>query len=144
MLLAAALLVAFVRIEQRSAAPLVRLGIFRNSLLVRTNAAGLLYMAAFFGFQLVLTLYLQDLRGWSPLETGLTFAIMGIDLILAPLLTPRLVRRWGNVPVMVAGFVAATLAYGLLPPARATTGATSTWCRCWSWWASPSRSPTGR
>ena len=46
-------------------------------------------MGAFFGFQFVVTLYLQDLRGWSPLETGLTFAIMGIDLVLAPLLTPR-------------------------------------------------------
>ncbi len=112
LLLAAALLLVFERIERRSAAPLVRLGILRNSLLVRTNVAGLLYMAAFFGFQLVLTLYLQDLRGWTPLETGLTFAIMGIDLVLAPLLTPRLVRRWGNVPVMIAGFVAATLAYG--------------------------------
>ncbi len=112
LLLALVLLLVFVRIERRSAAPLVRFGILRNSLLVRTNIAGLLYMAAFFGFQLVLTLYLQDLRGWSPLETGLTFAVMGIDLVLAPLLTPRLVRRWGNVPVMIAGFVAATLAYG--------------------------------
>ncbi len=112
LLVAAAFLVVFVRVERRAAVPLVRFGILRNSLLVRTNVAGLLYMAAFFGFQLVLTLYLQDLRGWSPLETGLTFAIMGIDLVLAPLLTPRLVRRWGNVPVMIAGFIAATLAYG--------------------------------
>ena len=91
----------------------MRLGILRSSLLVRTNVSGLLYMAAFFGFQFAVTLYLQDLRGWSPLETGLTFAIMGIDLILAPLLTPRLVQRWGNVPVMIAGFAAAALAFGL-------------------------------
>jgi MFS family permease len=111
--LAAVLLLAFIRVEQHAAAPLVRLGILRSSLVVRTNLAGLLFMAAFFGFQFVVTLYLQDLRGWSPLETGLTFAIMGIDLILAPLLTPRLVRRWGNVPVMVAGFLAAVLALGL-------------------------------
>ena len=110
---AAVLAVVFVLLEQRSPAPLVRLGILRSSLLVRTNVAGLLYMAAFFGFQFVITLYLQDLRGWSPLETGLTFAIMGIDLILAPLLTPRLVQRWGNVPVMIAGFAAAALAFGL-------------------------------
>ena len=110
---AAVLAVVFVLLEQRSPAPLVRLGILRSSLLVRTNVAGLLYMAAFFGFQFVITLYLQDLRGWSPLETGLTFAIMGIDLILAPLLTPRLVQRWGNVPVMVAGFAAAALSFGL-------------------------------
>ncbi len=97
----------------RSPAPLVRLGIFRHAGLVRTNLAGLLYMGAFFGFQFLVTLYLQDLRGWSPLETGLTFAIMGIDLVLAPLLTPSLVRRFGNVPVMVAGFASATLAFVL-------------------------------
>ena len=113
LVLSAVLLALFVRHEQRSPAPLVRLGIFRHARLVRTNLAGLLYMGAFFGFQFLVTLYLQDLRGWSPLETGLTFAIMGIDLVLAPLLTPSLVRRFGNVPVMVAGFASATLAFAL-------------------------------
>ena len=111
--LAAVLLALFVRHERRSPAPLVRLGIFRHAGLVRTNLAGLLYMGAFFGFQFLVTLYLQDLRGWSPLETGLTFAIMGIDLVLAPLVTPSLVRRFGNMPVMVAGFLTATLAFVL-------------------------------
>ncbi len=113
LLVAALLLLAFVRIERRAAAPLVRLGILRNRRLVGTNVAGLLYMAAFFGFQFLITLYLQDLRGWSPLETGLSFAVMGIDLILAPLVTPLLVRRFGNAPVIVAGFVSAALAFGL-------------------------------
>ncbi|HET9422199.1 MAG TPA: MFS transporter [Nocardioides sp.] len=113
LVLSALLLALFVRHERRSPAPLVRLGIFRHAGLARTNLAGLLYMGAFFGFQFLVTLYLQDLRGWSPLETGLTFAIMGIDLVLAPLLTPTLVRRFGNVPVMVAGFVTATLAFVL-------------------------------
>ena len=98
LVLAAVLLAVFVRHERRSPAPLVRLGIFRHAGLVRTNLAGLLYMGAFFGFQFLVTLYLQDLRGWSPLETGLTFAIMGIDLVLAPLLTPSLVRRYRQRP----------------------------------------------
>jgi MFS family permease len=111
LLASALLLVLFVRHERRSPAPLVRLGILRHAGLVRTNLAGLLYIGAFFGFQFVITLYLQDQLGWSPLETGLTFAIMGIDLVLAPLLTPKLVRRFGNVPVMVAGFASATLAF---------------------------------
>jgi MFS family permease len=113
LVLAAALLAFFAWHEGRSPAPLVRLSIFRHAGLVRTNLAGLLYMGAFFGFQFLVTLYLQDLRGWSPLETGLTFAVMGIDLVLAPLLTPRLVRRFGNVPVMIAGFASATLAFVL-------------------------------
>ena len=70
-------------------------------------------MGSFFGFQFLVTLYLQDLRGWTALETGLTFAVMGLDLVLAPLLTPSLVRRFGNVPVMIAGFASAALAFAL-------------------------------
>lgn len=111
---AALLLVAFVLHERRTPAPLVRLGILREGTVRSASTAGLLFMGSFFGFQLVGTLYLQDLKGWSPLETGLTFAIMGIDLLLAPLLTPRLVQRFGNGAVLVAGLVAATGAYALL------------------------------
>ncbi|KAA1425478.1 MFS transporter [Mumia zhuanghuii] len=111
---AATLLSAFVAIERRSSAPLLRLGILQHGQLASVSAAGLLFMGAFFGFQLVVTLYLQDLRGWTPLESGLTFAIMGADMVLAPLLTPLLVRRAGNVAVMTAGFVSATAAFALL------------------------------
>jgi len=110
---AVGLLAVFVAIERRSAAPLVRLSILRQGLLSASSIAGLLFMAAFFGFQFLVTLHLQDLRGWSPLETGLTFAVMGIDLILAPLITPRLVRRFGNATVMVLGLVSAAVGYGL-------------------------------
>lgn len=111
---AALLLAAFVLHERRTPYPLVRLGILREGLVLSASAVGLLFMGSFFGFQLVGTLYLQDLKGWSPLETGLTFAIMGIDLILAPVLTPRLVQRFGNGAVLVAGLAAATAAYALL------------------------------
>ena len=79
-----------------------------------------------------------------PLETGLTFAIMGIDLVLAPLLTPALVRRFGNVPVMVAGFVDRHARVRAASCASTTTGATSTCCRCCSSSASRSPSPTAR
>nr|WP_179670029.1 MFS transporter [Nocardioides thalensis] len=111
---AALLLAAFVLHERRTPYPLVRLGILREGLVLSASTVGLLFMGSFFGFQLVGTLYLQDLKGWSPLETGLTFAIMGIDLILAPVLTPRLVQRFGNGAVLVAGLAAATAAYALL------------------------------
>jgi MFS family permease len=113
LLAALVLTTAFVAHQRRSAAPLVRLGIFRQGVLLPTSIAGLLFIAAFFGFQFVGTLYLQDLRGWSPVETGLTFAVIGIDLVLAPLVTPRLVRRYGNVRVMIAGLLCAVLAFGL-------------------------------
>ncbi|MFD1824204.1 MFS transporter [Mumia zhuanghuii] len=110
---AAALLVGFVLWERRSPAPLLRLSILRHGMLLSSSTAGLLFMGAFFGFQLLVTLYLQELRGWTPLETGLTFAIMGADMVIAPLLTPLLVARLGTAAVMTAGFASATAAFAL-------------------------------
>ncbi|WP_241153671.1 MFS transporter [Nocardioides pantholopis] len=110
------LLGAFVAIESRHRSPLLRLGMLREGLLLHVSIAGLLFMGAFFGFQFAVTLYLQDLRGWSPLEAGLTFAIMGLDLVAAPLLTPPLVRWFGAARVMTVGFVAAAVAFGRLVP----------------------------
>ncbi len=89
-----AALTAFVAIERRTAEPLVRLGILRTGSVLRVNTAALLFSGAFFSFQFVVVLYLQELRGWSTLETSLTLLIMAIDGVLAPTLTPRLVTRF--------------------------------------------------
>ena len=81
-------LAAFVAIERRTAAPLVRLGILRSGPLVRANLGAMLFVGSFFAFQFVVVLYLQELRGWSALETGLALLVSGIDAVLAPTLTP--------------------------------------------------------
>ncbi|MDN5851752.1 MAG: MFS transporter [Actinomycetia bacterium] len=112
LVIAATSIGGFILIESRSARPMIRLSLLRRGALPLVGVAGLLFMAGFFSFQFAITLYLQDLRGWSPLETGLTFAIMGADLLLAPLVTPRLVDRFGNAPVMTAGFIAGAVAFG--------------------------------
>ncbi|WP_435768820.1 MFS transporter [Nocardioides sp. SYSU DS0651] len=111
---AVVLLSGFVVIESRHRSPLLRLGLLREGLLPYASVAGLLFMGAFFAFQFAVTLYLQELRGWSPLEAGLTFAIMGLDLVVAPIVTPPLVRRFGVVRVMTAGLLAAAVAFGRL------------------------------
>ncbi len=108
-----ALLVVFVVVERRAAEPLVRLGIFRVRNLVRVNVTALLYAGAFFGFQLVAVLYTQHVLGWSALETGLTLLVVGIDAILAPTLTPRLVARFGPARVLTAGVLFAVASYAL-------------------------------
>jgi predicted MFS family arabinose efflux permease len=113
---AVVLLAAFVRIERRSAAPLVRLGILRSAPLLRANGGAVLLLASFMAFQFVAVLYLQELRGWSTVETGLALAVLGIDVVLAPTLTPVLVTRFGNSRVMIAGMVFATLGYLLFLP----------------------------
>jgi MFS family permease len=111
-----ALLAAFVAIERRVPHPLVRLRILRSAPLVRTNVAALLFLGAFAGFQFLVTLYLQELRGWSPLQTGLAMLVLAIDVILAPTLTPRLVERFGNLRVLFGGLVLAVIGYLLFLP----------------------------
>ncbi|MDD9369237.1 MAG: MFS transporter [Acidimicrobiales bacterium] len=107
----ALLLAAFVAVERRAAAPLVRLGILRSAPLVRANLGALLFVGSFVAFQFILVLYLQELRGWSALETGLALLLAGIDAILAPTVTPWFVRRFGNVRVILAGMLLGVAAY---------------------------------
>lgn len=110
------LLAAFIRHEQRSALPLVRLGLFRSAALVRANLGAMLLVGSFVGFQFIAVLYLQEVRQWSELETGLALMVIGLDAILAPTLTPVLVRRFGNPAVIVTAFVLAVAAYALFLP----------------------------
>ncbi|GAA1680429.1 MFS transporter [Glycomyces endophyticus] len=116
-----ALIAAFVAVERRTASPLVRLGIFKSGSLVRANVVGMLFMAGFFGFQFLVVLYLQELRGWSTIEASLAMLVMGIDVVLAPTLTPKLLRRFGNAPVLLGGLVAAALAFALFLTVGAST-----------------------
>ncbi|GAA4379418.1 MFS transporter [Actinomadura verrucosospora] len=110
------LLAAFTVIERRSPSPLVRLGVLRSAALVRTDASALLFIGAFAGFQFLMTLYLQELRGWTTWQTGLAMLVIGVDTVLAPTLTPRLVNRFGNPRVLLGGLVLAAVSYGLFMP----------------------------
>ncbi|WP_307826933.1 MFS transporter [Streptomyces pactum] len=114
-----ALVAAFIAIERRATAPLVRLGIFRRAAMVRADLAALLFLGAFFGFQFIVTLYLQELRGWSALQTAVALIPLGCDAVLAPVLTPRLVNRYGGGRVIFGGFLLAVVAYGLFLPVGA-------------------------
>ncbi|MGW2593986.1 MFS transporter [Streptomyces sp. NPDC001515] len=113
---ALAFLTAFVVIERRTAEPLVRLSILRHGPLVRANVSAMLFAAGFFGFQFLVVLYLQELRGWSTLQTSFAMLVVGIDALLSPTLTPRLVSRFGNAKVILGGLLLAALAYGLFLP----------------------------
>nr|SBO91261.1 FIG01122334: hypothetical protein [Nonomuraea gerenzanensis] len=108
-----ALLAIFVAVERRAASPLVRLGILRSGPLVRANVMAALLTASFFGFQFLVTLYLQELRGWSTIQTGLALLAAAADVVLAPTLTPWLVNRFGNAKVVLGGLLSGLLAYSL-------------------------------
>jgi EmrB/QacA subfamily drug resistance transporter len=109
----AALMAAFVAIEQRSKSPLVRLGILRSGPLVRANLAAMTFSAAWLSTQFIATLYMQDLRGWSALETGVAFLPTGlVGLLVASRVAP-LIQRFGLPQVIAFGFALSVLAYAL-------------------------------
>jgi MFS family permease len=106
----------FIAVERRAATPLVRLGLLRRGPVSRANIGALLWAGSFVGFQFVAVLYLQGLRGWSPIVTGLALLPVAIDAVLAPTVTPRLVERFGAVPTIVAGMAIGLLGYALFLP----------------------------
>jgi MFS family permease len=109
-----AILAAFVAIERRAASPLVRLGILRSGSLVRANLGAMALLGSWIGFQFIAVLYMQELRGWSAIETGLAIFPGGLMVaLLAPSLVPRLVARFGVARVILVGMSSAIAAYGL-------------------------------
>jgi hypothetical protein len=112
----AAILATFVAIERRTAVPLVRLGILRSAPLVQANIGAMMLVGSWFGFQFMATLYMQQLRGWSPLETGLAIFPGGfLVALLAPRIAP-LVMRFGIRPLITAGLASAAIGYALFLP----------------------------
>jgi EmrB/QacA subfamily drug resistance transporter len=114
--LVAAILATFVAIERRTARPLVRLGILRSAPLVQANLGAMMLIGGWFGFQFMATLYMQQLRGWSPLETGLAIFPGGLLVaVLAPRIAP-LVMRFGVKRLITAGLASTAIGYALFLP----------------------------
>jgi len=104
--IAAALLVAFLAIESRARDPLMPFRIFRVRTVAGANVAGVLLGAVVFANFFLLTLYVQQVLGWSALKTGLTFVATAGTAVLWAGPAQALVTRIGAKPVMAAGFVA--------------------------------------
>jgi EmrB/QacA subfamily drug resistance transporter len=99
----AALLAAFVGIEDRVESPLLPLSIFRLRTLAGANAAGLLLGGSFFAFIFVGTLYMQEVLHYSALQTGVAWLAASLTSIALAGLSQMLVTRGGAKIVMVAG-----------------------------------------
>lgn len=99
--------------QRRSADPLVPLGLLRDGNLVTAYIGAGCLAAGFMGFQFIVVLYLQELRGWSALATALALLVVAIDAILAPTVTPMLVRRFGLWRVISAGMAFSALSFAL-------------------------------
>src|ERR671924_1221407 len=108
----AAMLAAFTLWELRTSAPLMPFRIFRLRSLAAANVVGFLLGAVIFANFFVLTLYVQQVLGWSALRTGVTFlATAGTTVIWAGV-SQALVTRFGPRPVMVLGMLVLAASMG--------------------------------
>ena len=102
---ALALVAAFVVIERRSASPLVPFGIFRLRTLTGANVVGVLTGASLFSMFFFISLYMQNVLGYSAIKAGLSYLPLAVSIILAAAIASQLVTRIGFKPVLAAGML---------------------------------------
>src|SRR5207237_6895320 len=102
------LLVGFVLWERRHAEPLMRFGILRTKTVAGANVGGLILGTATFSMFLMLTLYMQQVLGYSPIKTGLGYLAVAVSAILWSGVAAQLTTRIGVKPVLVTGMTALT------------------------------------
>jgi EmrB/QacA subfamily drug resistance transporter len=104
MLAGLALIALFLVIEGRLAkAPLMPLRIFASRMLTGANLVVFLLGASMFGMWYFVSLYLQQVLGYTPIEAGLAFLPMTISIILGSAFASRGVTRFGAKPLLVTG-----------------------------------------
>jgi EmrB/QacA subfamily drug resistance transporter len=101
-----ALIAVFLAIEGRLAkAPLMPLRIFASRMLSGANAVVFTLGAAMFAMWFFVSLYLQQVLGYSPLEAGLAFLPMTLTIVVGSTLASRAVGRVGVKPLLAAGML---------------------------------------
>jgi EmrB/QacA subfamily drug resistance transporter len=110
--IAIALLVGFVAWERRHPEPLMRFGILQTRTVSGANVAGFIMGTAMFSMFLMLTLYMQQVLGYSAMKTGVAYLAVAGTAIVWSAVAAQLVTRVGVKPVLVTGM--ATLTAGLV------------------------------
>jgi EmrB/QacA subfamily drug resistance transporter len=104
----AVLFVAFLVIETRSSSPMVPFDIFRIRTVTGANVCGFLLGMVVFSNFFLLTLYVQQVLGYSAIKTGLTFFATAGPVVLVAGISQALVTRVGPRPVMAVGLALIT------------------------------------
>jgi EmrB/QacA subfamily drug resistance transporter len=105
LLASAALMAAFLVTETRSRSPLVPLGIFRRRTLAGANMIGFGLGTMVFGMFFLLSLYMQQVLGFSAMETGIGYLAVALTAIVASGAAQALVTRLGVKPVLALGMI---------------------------------------
>ena len=104
-------------IEARSDAPLIPLSFFRNRTRVVTNFVTLFFSSSFFSYFFLLTLFEQQILGWSPLKGGLSYLPFGLTIGAGIGIGTALMPRLGVKPLLAAGLL--RVRCGSVPDERA-------------------------
>ncbi|RKS10050.1 EmrB/QacA subfamily drug resistance transporter [Nocardiopsis sp. Huas11] len=113
-LLAVVLLAGFLVVETRSRTPLMPLRLFRNRHLSAAMAVILVFGFSVQNAPYFLTLYFQDVLGFSAVETGLAFLAPTLSITLGNIVSDRLVGGWGTRTTLLVGIVLNAAGAGLL------------------------------
>jgi EmrB/QacA subfamily drug resistance transporter len=99
------LLAAFIVIEMRSRSPLVPLGFFRRRTPTGANIVGFGLGTMIFGMFFLLSLYMQQVLGFSALRTGVGYLAVALTAVAASGLAQGLVTKLGVKPVLLTGLL---------------------------------------
>jgi predicted MFS family arabinose efflux permease len=114
LVVAAALLLAFAVNEQRSPDPLFPFSILRIKGLAAADATQLIAFAGFISLFFFLTLYMQNVLGYSPIEAGSAYLPVTLGIGIAAGICSMLIPRLGTRPIIVAGALVASAGMFLL------------------------------
>jgi EmrB/QacA subfamily drug resistance transporter len=109
--LAVALLAGFVVTEKRVRHPLIRLGILRIGTVIRANLSMVALFGSYLSFQFMMTLYLQDVLGWSPLRMALALLPAGLLVAFGSPFVGRLIDRFGTPRLLITSMTSLLLGY---------------------------------
>ena len=99
----AALMAAFLAVEMRSRSPLVPLRFFSRRTPTGANIIGLGLGTMIFGMFFLLSLYMQEVLGFSALRTGVGYLAVALTAVVSAGLSQALVTRVGVKPILTAG-----------------------------------------
>ena len=132
---------AFVIWERRAESPMVPPALLRNRRFVAANTVFALLYFALSGMFFWVTLYFQDVRGWSALETGLSWLLLNTPFLAASMNVGRLARRYDGRLLIGAGSLIAAVGMVGLTLLSADTGF---WLAAIGYRAGRTRLRTGR
>ncbi|RKP53415.1 MFS transporter [Pararobbsia silviterrae] len=113
--------IAFIAVESRARSPMLPLALFGNRTFSAAVLFGICVNLSYYGMVFVLSLFLQRVRGDTPLAAGLAFLPLTGGFLISNLLSGHVVAHYGSRVPMVGGALMAALGYAALMRLDAAT-----------------------